>query len=218
MVLQVQGLSISYGKRAVVDGFALDVGEGECVALMGPSGTGKTSILDCIVGLQVPQSGVVTIGGDVMTVGDPTRRAHLRRTLIGVAYQIAALLPELSVEENVAITLLFDGVDRERALKLARGSLRSVGLDGHVKKRVDEVSGGEAQRIALARALVRPSAVLLVADEPTANLDSRNAILMGELILRSTRHRGMAALLATHDDRVAALCDRVINVRTEAMA
>lgn len=216
--LSVHQLSISYHHRPVVNELSFELGAGETVALMGPSGSGKSSILNCIVGMQLPQEGRVEIAGQPMTVPSAGSRARLRRERIGVTYQSPGLLPELDIQENVAITLLFDGVDRDEALDAARASLSSVGLDGHADKGIDQVSGGEAQRVALARALVRESAVLLVADEPTASLDSETAARMADLMVQQARARRMAALIATHDDRVAQRCDRVLDLRAVVTA
>ncbi|MGO1561331.1 MAG: ABC transporter ATP-binding protein [Actinomycetaceae bacterium] len=211
-VLLADGLVISYGGRPIVEGFSLHIRGGETVALIGPSGSGKTSILSCVVGLQVPQAGSVSVAGHALT-NDVGERARIRRELVGVAYQTPDLLPELSVEENVAITLLFDGVPRDRAIDLARASLASVGLSSHAAKRTDELSGGEAQRASIARALVRPEVSLLVADEPTASLDAANAMAVGRLIVDRARDRRVGVAMATHDPRVAELCDRVVELR-----
>lgn len=213
--LELVGLGVSYG-RPVVEGFSLRVERGESVALMGPSGSGKSSILSCVVGMQRPTRGRVTVDGQEMSSLRAGERARLRRELIGVAYQDAGLLPELSVAENVAVALLFDGVPRPEALDLARVSLAAVGLAGHADKAVDEISGGQAQRVSIARALVRPGAVLLVADEPTASLDRVTAGEVIELIAERVRARGVGALIATHDPAVAAACDVVVDLREMA--
>lgn len=216
--LDVEGLAVAYAGRPVVQDFGIVVGRGEVVALTGPSGSGKSSILSCVVGVQVPDRGRVTVAGVEVTGLRVAKRAELRRTLIGIAYQSPGLLPELTIEENVAITLLFDGMSRSEALDAARASLHAVGLEGHGGKRVDEISGGEAQRVSLARALVRDSAALLVADEPTASLDAQNAVAVAELMVDRVRQRRIGALLATHDERVAGLCDRVVDLRSMVAA
>ncbi len=144
------------------------------------------------------------------------KRARLRRELVGVAYQDAGLLPELTVAENVAVTMLFDGQPREAALAASRQSLARVGLAGHTEKLIHEISGGQAQRVALARALVRATAVLLVADEPTASLDPSTASEITRLIVVQARARRMGALIGTHDPQVAQACDRVVDLRSAA--
>ena len=210
--LEVENLEVVYD-RPVVKGFSLSIPPGETVALMGPSGSGKSSILNCVVGLRRPTSGRVRVGGEEMSSRRPGQRARLRREWIGVAYQDAGLLPELTVAENVAVTLLFDGVGRAKALDMARRSLRAVGLAEHTEKQVDEISGGQAQRVSIARALVRPSAVLLVADEPTASLDMVTAAEITALLQERVRVSGVGALIATHDPSVASSCHRVVDLR-----
>lgn len=206
----MSNVAIQYGKNVVVSGFDLRVGAGEAVALMGPSGSGKTSLLQCLVGLAVPAAGEIEVGGAAMTVDDSSRRAEIRRRLIGTAYQTPDLLSELDVEENVAITMLFDGAPRAEALAVARKSLASLGVEGLASRSVENLSGGEAQRVSLARALVRESMALLVADEPTANLDGASAVRLAELMTGTVRDRGIGAVIATHDQRVADRCDRVV--------
>jgi len=214
VVLEIQELRIKYGDRIVLESFSVTIGPGEVVALVGPSGSGKSSILNCVTGLQVPDRGRVIVCGTDLVGLRPALRADLRRRRMGVTYQQPALLPELTIEENVAITLLFDGMRRDIALVQAREALRSVGLEGHGSKRVDQVSGGEAQRVAFARSLVRDSAALVVADEPTASLDAASAIAIAELMVGAVKERGLGALVATHDDRVASRCDRVVDMRS----
>lgn len=210
--LEVADLEVTYD-RPVVSAFSLTISPGESVALMGPSGSGKSSILSCVVGLQRPTSGTVTVDGYCMSAARPGQRARIRRERIGVAYQDAGLLPELSVAENVAVTLLFDGVPRDRALTMAHESLEAVGLGDHSAKRVDEISGGQAQRVSIARALVRPSVALLMADEPTASLDQATARDIISLLQERVRETGVGALIATHDPAVSAACDRTLDLR-----
>ncbi|QRO86960.1 ABC transporter ATP-binding protein [Kytococcus sedentarius] len=209
----IDALGIHYGETVVVEGFSLRVEPGECLALMGPSGSGKSSILSCLVGMQKPTSGTVTVAGREVSSLNSGQRARVRRELIGVTYQSPGLLPELSIEENVAVTLLFDGTPRGAALEKARESLAQVGLSGHEGKRVDEISGGQAQRVAIARALVRDSARVLVADEPTASLDQDNAREIALLLTQRIRSRQLAGVLATHDPLVADLFDRTVDLR-----
>lgn len=210
--LAIEHLGVTYD-RTVIEDFSLIVERGQSVALMGPSGSGKSSILACAVGMQRPTRGSVAVDGNDLSRARPSRRARLRRELRGVAYQDAGLLPELSVAENVAVTLLFDGVPRSKALSMASDSLAAVGLTDHVDKPVDQISGGQAQRVSIARALVRPSAVLLVADEPTASLDQDTAADIISLLGERVHDTGVGALIATHDPAVAAACDTVIDLR-----
>lgn len=212
-MLSVRELGISYGTTIVLSGLDLTLARGESVAVMGPSGSGKSSLLACVTGIMLPTHGRVEVAGHVVSEMKASARALIRRTTLGLVFQDPDLLPELNVEENVALTLLFDGCRRDRALDQARQALANVGLSEHAGKRIDEISGGQAQRVALARALVRPEMALLVADEPTASLDVANAKKMIDLLLARTRAVGAAALIATHDMAVAEACDRVLMIR-----
>lgn len=214
----MDGLSVVHGSTHVVSEVSFRVGAGESVAITGPSGSGKTSVLNCVIGTHTPTSGMVTVCGSRITELKAEHRARIRRTLIGVTFQSPDLLPELSIIDNVALTMLFDGMDRADSTAAARRSLTAVGVEGHDEKRTDEVSGGEAQRIALARALARDSIRVLVADEPTASLDAASAEIVADLIIERTRSRGLATVVATHDDRVALRCDRTIDLRLLAGA
>lgn len=216
-VLSVSNLSISYAATPVLSGFNIAVGRGESVAVMGPSGSGKSSLLACVTGMMLPTAGRVDVAAQHMSGMKASARAALRRRLMGLVFQEADLLPELNVEENVAVTMLFDGYPRDYALRQARRALAEVGLADHCGKRTDEISGGQAQRVALARALVRPGIVVLVADEPTASLDADNARQVTELLLSRTRGMGAAAVIATHDVAVAQVCDRVCMLRQQRL-
>lgn len=143
-----------------------------------------------------------------VTALNKAQRARLRRREMGLMFQRPDLLPELNVEENVALTQLFDGVPRREALIAARASLEAVDMGRHAGKRIDEVSGGEAQRIALARGLARPGITLFVADEPTASLDAQTARMVTRYMVSRVRTLGVTALVATHDLHVADSCDR----------
>lgn len=212
-VLSIHDLGVTYGTTTVLSGLDLSLARGESVAVMGPSGSGKSSLLACVTGIMLPTHGRVEVVGQFVSEMKASARALLRRSVLGLVFQDPDLLPELTVEENVALTLLFDGCRRDRALDQARQALTDVGLSEHAGKRTDEISGGQAQRVALARALVRPEMSLLVADEPTASLDAANAHRMIDLLLERTRAVGAAAIIATHDMAVAEACDRVLMIR-----
>ncbi|MFD2029083.1 ABC transporter ATP-binding protein [Promicromonospora aerolata] len=211
--LSVDEVVVKFADHVLLRDFALQVDPGESVALMGPSGSGKTSLLKCLVGLTIPSAGSIEVAGSAMTGVSAAKRADLRRELIGTAYQTPDLLTEISVQENVAITLLFEGVGRDKALSDARRSLAAVGIEHLAARGVENLSGGEAQRVSLARALVRESMSLLVADEPTASLDGANAVRLAELMTGMVHERGIGAVIATHDQRVADRCDRVVELR-----
>ncbi|MGL5830428.1 MAG: ATP-binding cassette domain-containing protein, partial [Angustibacter sp.] len=154
--VEVSRLEVRYGSLVVLRGFDLQLAAGESVALMGPSGSGKSSLLSCVTGMLKPSAGEVRIAGECMSSAGLAGRARFRRSMIGLIQQNPQLLPELTIAENVAVVLLFDGVARGNALTVAEDCLARVGLAGLGGKRIDEVSGGQAQRVALARALARP--------------------------------------------------------------
>lgn len=209
-MISVEGLSVSFGTSAVLAGIDLKVDRAEVVALTGPSGTGKTSLLNCVSGLRRPREGSVTVDGERLHEMSTAARCDFRRRRTGLLFQTPDLLEELSVVENVAFMQIFDGTPRATALRRAEECLADVGLAGHESKRIDEVSGGEAQRVALARALAKPDMAVFIADEPTASLDAATAVRITELLVGLCRERGVSLLLATHDREVAGRCDRVV--------
>lgn len=213
----VRGVTVQYGQITVLEGVSFTVPAGASLAITGPSGSGKTSLLEAIIGTTVPTSGLVEVGTTRVTELDEGARARFRRERVGLLFQDPELLPELSVIENVALIDLFNGASRERALVSARASLEALGVGDHADKRIDELSGGESHRVALARALVRPDRDLLVADEPTSSLDERNALLVTELLISRSRQMGVTTIVATHDPRVAAAADETINLRDLAV-
>ena len=215
VAVHVRDLTVAYATTTVLAKVSFTVSPGQAVAIMGPSGSGKSTLLGCITGTLRPSSGSVQIGETRVSDLDGPARARFRRRHMGLMFQLPELLPELNVEENVALPQLFDGVPRKQALAAARSSLKLVGMQHHAVKRIDEISGGEAQRVALARSLSRPQMHVLAADEPTASLDARNARVVTDLILSRAHSVGAATVIATHDVAVAQMCDRTI-VLTEA--
>ena len=211
-VLQARDVALSFGATPALRGAGLSVAAGEIVAIMGPSGSGKTTLLHCLAGILTPDSGEVHFAGERIDTMDETKRSILRRDRFGFVFQFGQLVPELTAEENVALPLLLGGTRRAAALKEARSWFGPLGLDGLEERRSGELSGGQAQRIALARGLVaRPE--VLFADEPTGSLDSLTGEQMMDLMIGAARERGTTVLIVTHEARVAAFADREVIVR-----
>ena len=212
MILTAHGLSKSYGATpALIDAeFAIDAGE--VVAVMGPSGSGKSTLLHCIAGIVPPDSGTVHYDGRELSAMSDVERSALRRSAFGFVFQFGQLVPELSCRENIALPLRLDGVSRRVAEARADELLRSLEVADVASQRPGTVSGGEGQRVAVARALVTDPRVLF-ADEPTGALDSLNGERVMELLTGAARQRGTAVVLVTHETRVAAYSDREIVVR-----
>jgi putative ABC transport system ATP-binding protein len=190
----------------------LQVDAGESVAVVGPSGAGKSTLLHCLAGLVQPTSGTVVAGGERLDRLDAEALARHRRRVFGFVFQAGLLVADLSLEENVALPLMLDGVARRLALRRAAAGLAEVGIQRLASRLPGEVSGGEAQRATIARALVaRPRIVF--ADEPTGSLDSVNAELVLGLLLAAVRDHGAALLLVTHDQAMAGRLDRVVQLR-----
>ena len=179
---------------------------------MGPSGSGKSTLLHCIAGIVTPDSGTVTYDGSALSALSDVERSALRRSEFGFVFQFGQLVPELSCRENVALPLRLDGTPRKQAERRADELLEALEVAGVAKQRPGTVSGGEGQRVAVARALVTDPRVLF-ADEPTGALDSLNGERVMELLTAAARERGTAVVLVTHEARVAAYSDREVVVR-----
>src|ERR1700689_1430735 len=215
VVLKARGVSRSFREGAttleVLTGVELQVARGERLAIIGASGSGKTTLLQILGGLDQPNAGVVEVGGRDIHALSESERSALRNRAIGFVYQFHHLLPEFSALENVAMPLL---VRRERtgtALARARDLLARVGLAERLNHRPHQLSGGERQRTAVARALVT-SPALVLADEPTGNLDGRNAEQLFALMLELNREFSTSLVVVTHDGRLAARMDRVLEL------
>ena len=216
VIMSARGLEMSFGQTHALRGVDLDVAAGEVLAVTGPSGSGKSTLLHVMAGVLVPDAGRVDYhGGDVsqdITALDEAARSRLRLKEFGFIFQFGQLLPDLSALDNVTIPLLLAGTARRKALAQARETLGELGLSEHLDKRPTQLSGGQAQRAAVARALVT-NPRLLFADEPTGSLDSLAAERTMEVLLGSVRSRGAGLVIITHDARVAAYADREVTVR-----
>jgi len=214
-VLAVEDLSVTYGSGAAsvlaLDRVSADFQPGQVTLLMGASGSGKTTLLSILGCLRKPDSGRVTIFGNDVTQARDRKLVDLRRDHIGFVFQFFRLFRSLSALENVKLGL---DLSRESGSgpDAAKRALDSVGLSGKHRLLPQQMSGGERQRVAIARALVKNSGILL-ADEPTAALDSTSGTQIAELIRKSAKERGIVAVVATHDARLLAIADRVVEVR-----
>jgi putative ABC transport system ATP-binding protein len=211
-LLSAVDLRKSFGPTQALDGAGMDLYAGEVVAVMGPSGSGKSTLLHCLAGIVQPDGGEVRYAGRVLSAMPDRERSALRRTDFGFVFQFGQLVPELTCLENVALPMRLDGVRRGPAEKLAREWLDRLEVGDTADKRPGEVSGGQGQRAAVARALVTEPRVVF-ADEPTGALDSLNGERVMRLLVAAAKESGAAVLLVTHEPRVAAYSDREIVVR-----
>ena len=228
VIMSARGLEMSFGQTHALRGVDLDLLAGEVLAVTGPSGSGKSTLLHVMAGVLVPDAGSVSYHGSKSPGGgatdvaediavniaalDEAARSRLRLNEFGFIFQFGQLLPDLSALDNVTIPLLLAGTPRKKALTRAREALVELGLSEHLDKRPTQLSGGQAQRAAVARALVTSPRVLF-ADEPTGSLDSLAAERTMEVLLASVRSRGASLVIITHDARIAAYADREVTVR-----
>jgi len=197
---------------SALDGLDLTIPTGEMLAVMGPSGSGKSTLLNLLGGLDRPTRGRILLDGVDLATLDEESRTLLRRDRIGIIFQFFNLLPSLSAIENVELPLLLASIPRREAAGRAAGALAMVGLSSRAEHLPDAMSGGERQRVAIARAVVTGPALLL-ADEPTGNLDSATGAEILEVIRDVHSRTGATVVIVTHDERIAERCDRVIRLR-----
>jgi putative ABC transport system ATP-binding protein len=211
-LLRADAIVKSFGPTKALDGASMSVAAGEVVAVMGPSGSGKSTMLHCLAGIIQPDAGTVSYAGHDLGAMPDVPRSALRRTEFGFVFQFGQLVPELTCVENVALPLRLGGTRRKDAEAQAREWLARLEVDDVAAKRPGEVSGGQGQRVAVARALVtRPKVIF--ADEPTGALDSLNGEHVMRLLTDTARETGAAVILVTHEPRVAAYSDREVIVR-----
>ena len=211
-VIEARGVVKSFGQTPALRGATVSAAQGEILAVMGPSGSGKSTLLHCLAGILVPDEGEVWLAGSRLDTRSEAERSRLRRDRFGFVFQSGQLVPELTAEENVALPLLWSGTRRSPALAQARKWLGRLGLDGLERRRSGELSGGQAQRVALARGLVaRPD--IIFADEPTGSLDSVSGEHVMSLLTDAARQEGTTVILVTHEARVAAYAARRVIVR-----
>ncbi|KOV67742.1 macrolide ABC transporter ATP-binding protein [Streptomyces sp. AS58] len=211
-LLTAEALRKAYGPTLALDGADFSIHPGEVVAVMGPSGSGKSTLLHCLAGIVTPDEGSIRYDGREMATMSDARRSALRRSEFGFVFQFGQLVPELTCVENVALPLRLNGTGRKDAERTALTWMQRLEVDDLAKKRPGEVSGGQGQRVAVARALVTGPRVLF-ADEPTGALDSLNGERVMELLTDAARSTNAAVVLVTHEARVAAYSDREVVVR-----
>jgi putative ABC transport system ATP-binding protein len=211
-IIEARDVVLSFGETPALRGASFDVDAGEIVAVMGPSGSGKTTLLHCLAGILTPDAGEIRFEGRRIDTLNEQERSALRRERFGFVFQFGQLVPELTVEENVALPLLLGRVRRGAALKEARDWLERLGLGGMERRRSGELSGGQAQRVALARGMINKPRVLF-ADEPTGSLDSLTGEQVMDSMVAAAREHGTTVVLVTHEPRVAVYAGREVVVR-----
>jgi putative ABC transport system ATP-binding protein len=211
-LIEARGVVKNFGQTPALRGASVTVHQGEILAVMGPSGSGKSTLLHCLAGIFPPDSGEVAFQGQSLTTMSEADRTKLRRTAFGFVFQFGQLVPELTAADNVALPLLLNRTKRKVAYKTADTWLDKIGIGDKGGRRTGELSGGEAQRVAVARALAMAPKVIF-ADEPTGSLDSLTGEKVMDLLTGLAREQGTTVVLVTHDARIAAYAERVATVR-----
>ncbi|APV50933.1 ABC transporter ATP-binding protein [Betaproteobacteria bacterium GR16-43] len=216
-MLEVRDLAKSFGAAPLFEAVAFGVAPGELVALVGESGSGKSTLLNILAGLERPDAGSVHLAGQALPFGNDEALALWRRAHVGFVFQAFHLLPYLTVSENVALPLVLNGVPSGERAGRVLAALQSVGMARHAGRKPGTLSGGEAQRVAIARSVVHGPRLLL-ADEPTGNLDEANAAQVLDTLRSEVKRSGAAGLLVTHSPVAAAAADRVLRLSGRHLA
>jgi putative ABC transport system ATP-binding protein len=215
-LIQVNDISKRYrlGRelKTVFDSLSLTIQKGELLAIVGPSGSGKTTLSHIIGGLITPDSGTVSIDGQVLKMKNDKAISKYRNSKVGFVFQSFSLIPSYSAAENVMIPLIVAGVAPKKRRQLAKQYLKLVGLEKQAQQRADKLSGGERQRVSIARALVNKPEII-IADEPTGNLDSARGNEIMSILEALSRQQGISVLIVTHDMAIAKRADRIIQLR-----
>jgi putative ABC transport system ATP-binding protein len=211
-LVEARGIMKSFGQTPALRGASIAVPQGEILAIMGPSGSGKSTLLHCLAGIFTPDQGEALFDGRPLSAMREAERTRLRRTAFGFVFQFGQLVPELTAADNVALPLLLNRTRRRVAYKTADTWLDKLGIGDKGGRRTGELSGGEAQRVAVARALALAPKVIF-ADEPTGSLDSLTGEKVMDQLTGLAREQGATVIVVTHDARVAAYADRVALVR-----
>src|SRR5262252_2063395 len=211
-LIEARDVVKSFGQTPALRGASVATSQGEILAIMGPSGSGKSTLLHSLAGIFQPDRGEVWFDGQRLDTLDEAERTRLRRTAFGFVFQFGQLVPELTAADNVALPLLLNRTRRKVAYKTADTWLDKLGIGGKGGRRTGELSGGEAQRVAVARALALAPKVIF-ADEPTGSLDSLTGEKVMDLMTDLARQQGATVVLVTHEARIAAYADRVATVR-----
>lgn len=215
-VLKLDSVARSFGDLVIVENVNLTLARGEIVALVGPSGSGKSSLLHIAGLLEAPSAGEVYINGVATTTLNDAERTRLRRDTLGFVYQFHHLLPEFSALGNVSLPQLITGTKLKDAEAEAARLLGALGLGERLSHQPGQLSGGEQQRTAIARALANKPDILL-ADEPTGNLDPKTSDVVFDALLKLVRSEGLSAVIATHDQRLARRMDRILAIREQRL-
>lgn len=216
-ILSARNIKKSFGQTQALRGVSVDVVTGEVLAIMGPSGSGKSTLLHCLAVILGVDSGEIVFDRQQINQFNDSQRSILRRTAFGFIFQFGQLVPELTALDNVALPLLLNGKPRKEAYSDAQSWLDRVDLASKGNNLPGELSGGEAQRVAVARAMILSPKVLF-ADEPTGSLDSLNSQIVMELFIRFAKTQGTSVVLVTHEPTIAAYADREVIVRDGKIA